>query len=81
MALAARHESVLDGAILMAEEFGEARTPNDGGHAFRNYAEILRGLKNEHALFDRVAKTQQPATLFRKNNTTIAANTATGSTQ
>jgi hypothetical protein len=81
MALATRHESVLDGAILMAEEFGEARTPNEGGHAFRNYAEILRGLKNEHALFGHVVKTQQPATLLQKNHTTIAASTAAGSTQ
>lgn len=81
MALAARHESVLDGAILMAEEFAEARTPDEGGNAFRNYAEILRALKNEHALFARVAKEQRLVTALPKNPTTIAASTAARSTQ
>ena len=81
LALAARHESVLEGAILMAEEFADARTPNEGGHAFRNYAEILRGLKNEHALFARVTKEQHPVTTLPKNNTTIAASTAARSIQ
>ena len=81
MALAARHESVLEGAILMAEEFADARTPNEGGHAFRNYAEILRGLKNEHALFASVTKEQHPVTALPKNNTTIAASTAARSIQ
>lgn len=76
MALAARHESVLDGAILMAEEFADARPPNEGGHAFRTYAEILRSLKNEHALFARVTKEQHPDTAIPKYNTTIAASTA-----
>ena len=81
MALAARHESVLDGAILMAEEFADARPPNEGGHAFRNYAAILRGLKNEHALFASVTKEQHPVTTLPKNNTTIAASTAARSIQ
>lgn len=43
--LAARHEHVLDGLILMAEEFAAARRPGKGGHAFRNFAAIVRGLK------------------------------------
>lgn len=43
--LAARHEHVLDGLILMAEEFAAARRPGKGGHAFRNFAVIVRGLK------------------------------------
>lgn len=81
MALAARHASVLDGAILMAEEFAEARPPNEGGHAFRNYAEILRGLKNEHTLFARVTKEQHPVITLPKNNITIAASTAARSIQ
>lgn len=81
MALAARHESVLEGAILMAEEFADARTPNEGGHAFRNYAEILRGLKNEHTLFARVTKEQHPVGTFQKNNITTAASTAARSIQ
>ena len=81
MALAARHESVLDGAILMAEEFAEARTPDEGGNAFRNYAEILRALKNEHALFARVTKEQHPVGTFQKNNITTAASTAARSIQ
>lgn len=81
MALAARHESVLDGAILMAEEFAEARTPDEGGNAFRNYAEILRALKNEHALFASVAKDQRLVTALPKNPTTISASTAARSTQ
>ena len=81
MALAARHESVLDGAILMAEEFAEARTPDEGGNAFRNYAEILRALKNEHALFARVTKEQHLVTALPKNLTTITAGTAARSTQ
>ena len=81
LALAARHESVLKGAILMAEEFADARTPNEGGHAFRNYAEILRALKNEHALFAEVSKKQHPTKALPKNNTTIAASTVARSTQ
>lgn len=43
--LAARHEHVLDGVILMAEEFAAARRPSKGGHAFRNFAVMVRGLK------------------------------------
>ncbi|MGK5014731.1 hypothetical protein [Janthinobacterium sp. HLS12-2] len=81
MALAARHESVLDGAILMAEEFAEARPPDEGGNAFRNYAEILRALKKEHALFARVTKEQHPFTALPKTPTTIAASAAARSTQ
>ena len=81
MALAARQKSALDGAILMAEEFAEARTPDEGGNAFRNYAEILRGLINEHALFASVAKEQHPVKAFPNPTTTIAATTAARSTQ
>ncbi len=82
MALAARHESVLDGAILMAQEFAEARPPDEGGHAFRTYAEILRGLKTEHALVASVAKEQHLAeTLPPPTTTTITASTAARSTQ
>ena len=43
--LAARHEHVLDGLILMAEEFAESRRLGKGGHAFRNFAVIVHGLK------------------------------------
>ena len=43
--LAVRHEHVLDGLILMAEEFAAVRRPGKGGHAFRNFAVIVRGLK------------------------------------
>ena len=43
--LEARHERVLDGLILIAEEFAAARRPGNGGHAFRNFAVIVRGLK------------------------------------
>lgn len=43
--LAARHEHVLDGIILMAEEFAASRRPSKGGHAFRNFAVMVRGLK------------------------------------
>lgn len=43
--LAARHERMLDGLILMAEEFAAARRPGNDGHAFRNFAVIVRGLK------------------------------------
>ena len=43
--LAARHERVLDGLILMADEFAAARQSGKGGHAFRNFAVIVRGLK------------------------------------
>lgn len=81
LALAARHESVLDGAILMAEEFAEARPPDEGGHAFRTYAEILRGLKTEHALFARVAKEQHLAETLPKTLTSITASMAARSTQ
>lgn len=81
MALAARHESVLDGAILMAEEFSDARTPSEGGHAFRTYAEILRGLKTEHALVAIVAKEQHLAETLPKTPTTITASTAARSIQ
>ena len=81
MALAARHESVLDGAILMAEEFAEARPPDEGGHAFRTYAEILRGLKTEHALVASVAKEQHLAETLPPPTTTITASTAARSTQ
>lgn len=45
-ALAARHEHVLDGVIMMAEEFAAARRPGKGGHAFRNFAEIVRAMKS-----------------------------------
>jgi len=75
-ALAARHEAVLDGAIMIAEEFGEARTPSEGGQAFRNYAEILRGLKNEHALFAQAAQMKRPVKALPNVHTTIAANCA-----
>ena len=43
--LAARHEHVLDGVILMVEEFAAARRPGKCGHAFRNFSVIVRGLK------------------------------------
>ena len=43
--MAALHEHVLDGLILIAEEFAAARRPGNGGHAFRNFAVIVRGLK------------------------------------
>ena len=43
--LAARHERVLDGLILMAEEFAAARRPGKGGHALHNFAATVRGLK------------------------------------
>ena len=43
--LAARHERVLDGVILMAEEFSAARRPGKSANAFRNFAMIVRGLK------------------------------------
>jgi len=43
--LAARYERVLDGLVLMAEEFAAARRPGKGGHAFRNFAVIVSGLK------------------------------------
>ena len=43
--LVARHERVLDGLILMAEEFAAARWPGKCRHAFRNFAVIVRGLK------------------------------------
>lgn len=43
--MAALHEHVLDGLILIAEEFAAARRPGRGGDAFRNFAVIVRGLK------------------------------------
>lgn len=43
--LAARHERVLDGVILMAEEFAAARRLHKSANAFRNFAVIVRGLK------------------------------------
>lgn len=43
--MAARQERVLEGLILMAEEFAAARRPGKCGHAFRNFAVIVRGLK------------------------------------
>lgn len=43
--LVAHYEHVLDGLILMAEEFAAARRPGKSGHAFRNFAVRIRGLK------------------------------------
>lgn len=37
----ARKEALLEGAVL-ADAWGEARNPDNGGHALRNYANELR---------------------------------------
>ncbi len=65
----------------MTEEFGDARTPSEGGNAFRNYAEILRGLKNEHAQFASVTNKQHSTKVLPETPTTITASTAARSTQ
>lgn len=48
--LAARHEYVMDSAYLLAREFGNGDTPLDGAMAFRNFASVLAGLKEQHQL-------------------------------
>ena len=48
--LAARHEYVMDSAYLLAREFGNGYTPLDGAMAFRNFASVLAGLKEQHQL-------------------------------
>ena len=48
--LAARHEYVMDSAFQLAREFGNGDTPLDGAIAFRNFASVLAGLKEEHQL-------------------------------
>lgn len=48
--LAARHEYVMDSAYLLAREFGNGDAPLDGAMAFRNFASVLAGLKEQHQL-------------------------------
>lgn len=48
--LAARHEYVMDSAFQLAIEFGNGDTPLDGAMAFRNFASVLAGLKEEQQL-------------------------------
>ena len=48
--LAARHEYVMDSAFQLAREFGNGDTPLDGAMAFRNFASVLAGLKEQHQL-------------------------------